>query len=534
MSMKTIVFCMALVLGNMAPGHLTGNGAVAVPVKVSGPGTGNIEHIRAYTDLCWYGQKLTRVEITYQEGTDLSKAGTDTYILLDRGYAHPDFARVTIGTVEVNGQTVTLHITTDTEALEDNALIYSGDNATGSRTKNPMGLYATGPWYRAVDGSIHFGQKDSAMYKANTSRDGYQTRPCLELKLYHKGESVEDAACLANADGTYNEKGLWLPTLDANYGAGGFRTFEELGIRVPTTATDGDRFVSGWAYFPTNFDPGSTGKYPLIITITGFGTSYWKHEDGTNNFGTGLNFDGSGFRWMDCGAIVLNIHDRSHTGGEDYKFYVDDYNVIQYFIANYQADPQNITLTGNSRGTVACNTIAATYPGLIKTLILNNGSMGTGIAGKEMFSGAWSAGEWETAARNGLHIWAFDGEQDTDNIDNYRSAVSCYKSAGWPDQWIADNIRLTGFPTQLYYYWGETDHSTTKMTYWYFFDAPYYGPDAIIQAGKLVYQSRLKKGDAYQLKGRLVEGKYNKAGKDYTIYGESLKDWVLSREYQTR
>lgn len=494
----------------------------------------DILSIQAYTDLCWYGQKLTKVEITYQDGVDLSGVTADIYTLLDRGYSNPDFAEATIASVEVLGQVVTLNITMDTEVLESNSLIYSGDNASGSRTKNPIGLYATGPWYRAVDGVIYFGSEDSDKYKANTTGDGYQTRECLELKLYHTGETEVYAACLANEYGTYNVKSLWLPTIDANYGNGGFRTFEELGIEVPTTATDGDRFVKGWAYFPGDFDKNRADKYPLIITITGFGTSYWKHEDGTNNFGTGLNFDGSGFRWMDCGAVVLNIHDRSHTGGEDYKFYEDDYNVIQYFIENYNVDAEDITLSGNSRGTVACNTIASTYPGLINTLILNNGSMGAGIAGKNMFAGTWTNAEWQNAARYGMSIWVFDGEQDTNNIENYQTAVSFYKAAGWSDEWITDNIRLTGFPTGLYYYWGETDHSTTKMTYWYFFDNPYYGPDAKIAGGELVYNTRLMKGDTYQLKGSLVDGTYNKEGFDYVIYGESLHDWVLSRDYETR
>ncbi len=498
------------------------------------PSVDDIEYIRAFTDLCWYGQKLTRVAITYREGVDLSRVTTSTYTLLDRGYAHPDFVPATIESVEVKGQLVTLHITEDTEATENNALIYSGDNATGERAKNPVGLYATGPWYRSVDGTIYFGEKDSETFKANTSRDGYQTRPCLELKLFHSGESEADATCLANEDGTYNEDGLWLPTFDANYGEEGFRTFEELGIQVPTTATDGDRFVKGWAYFPEGYDMERPEEYPLIITITGFGTSYWKHEDGTNNFGTGLNFDGSGFRWMDCGAIVLNIHDRSHTGGEAYQFYVDDYNVIQHFIRNYNADPGAITLTGNSRGTVACNTIAATYPGLINTLVLNNGAMGSGIAGQEMFQGAWTDKEWKMAASNGIHIWVFDGEQDTDNKERYREAIRYYSDAGWPDEWIEENIRLTGFPTGLYHYWGETDHSTTKMTYWYFFDQPYEGPDAKIVNGELMYNSRLKEGDTYELKGRLVDGKYSKEGFEYVTYGSSLKDWVLSRERQKR
>lgn len=500
----------------------------------SGPTVASIESIQAYTDFCWYGQKLTRVEISYKDNVDLTGLKADTYTLLDRGYANPDFAEAIIDHLEVKGQDVTIYITLDTEALDSNTLNYIGDNAAGSRTKNPIGLYATGPWYRAVDGSIYFGEQDSELYKANTSRDGYQTRECLELKLYHAGESMEDAACLAKEDGSYNANGQWLPTIDANYGQDGFRSFEELGIEVPTTANDGDSFVKGWAYFPPDFDRNNTQKYPLIIAITGYGTSYWKHEDGTNNFGTGLNFDGSAFRWMDCGAIVLNIHDRSHTGGDDYKFYEDDYNVIQHFIKKYNADAKDITLSGNSRGTMACNTITATYPGLINTLVLNNGSMGNGIAGARMFEGVWNEKEWQNAATNGLSIWVFDGELDTDNKENYQTAISYYKAAGWSDEWIAENIRITGFPTGLYFYWGETDHSTTKMTYWYFFDRPYFGPDARIVDGKLVYNSKLDTGGAYRLRGRLVEGKYTKEGFNYVSYGDTLRDWVLSRKYETR
>ena len=498
------------------------------------PAIENIKSIQAYTDLCFYGQKLTQVDITYEGNVDLSEVSESTYILLDRGYANPDFEKITIESLDVNEQVVSLKITTDAEALEDNAMIYSGDNATGSRTKNPLGLYPTGPWYRDINGVIHFGKEDSGDYKANTTGEGYQTRQCLELKLYHAGENEEIAAALANQNGSYNSEGLWLPTIDINYGEGGFQTFETLNIEVPTTATDGDKFVKGWAYFPENFDNNRSDKYPLIITIAGYGISYWKLEDGTNNFGTGLNFDGSGFRWMGNDAIVLNIHDRSHTGGDDYKFYEDDYNVIQYFIKNYNADSKDITLTGNSRGTIACNTIASTYPGLINTLVLNNGSMGTGIAGKNMFEGAWTDKEWQEAAKNGMSIWALDGELDTNNKDIYKTAISYYKKAGWSDQWIAENIRITGFPTELYYYWGETDHSTTKMTYWYFFDNLYYGPDAKIENGELIYNSKLNTGDTYQLKGRLTEGKYNKEGFDYTIYGETLREWVLTRDYEIR
>lgn len=156
--------------------------------------------------------------------------------------------------------------------------------------------------------------------------------------------------------------------------------------------------------------------------------------------------------------------------------------------------------------------------------------MGNGIAGAQMFAGPWTDQEWQAAAKNGMSIWVFDGERDTENIDVYQKAISYYKAAGWKDDWIAENLRLTGFPTELYYYWGETDHSTTKMTYWYFYDQPYFGPDVKIENGALVYNNKLKPGDTYQLNGRLVDGQYNKAGFDHVIYEESLRDWVLSRD----
>lgn len=496
------------------------------------PATGNIKSIQAYTDMCFYGDKLTRVEITYRKNVNLDNVTTDTYTLIDRGYTTPDFAPVIIESADVAGHVVTLNITRDTEALEDNTLIYSGDNAEGARTKNPVGLKITGMWYRSVSDTIYYGQEDSELYKANKTGEGYQTRESLELKLWHTGESVEDAACMANEDGSYKADGLWMPVIDAKFGEGGFRSFEDLGINVPTTATDGEQYVRGWAYFPEGFDKMNTDKkYRLIISIPGFGTSFWRLPDGTNNFGTGPNFDDSAIRWMDSGAIVLYIQDRSHGGGEGYQFWVDDYNVIKYFIENYNADPGTITLSGNSRGTFACNTIASFYPGLINTLLIINGSMGNGVAGSNMFRGTWTEKEWQDAASNGLKIWVFDGEQDSNNIDSYKAAMEHYKAAGMSDEWIADNIRITGYPSQWFYYWGETDHLATKMTYWYFYDTPYYGPDGqVVKGGELVYNTKLNPGETYQLKGRLVNGIYNKEGFDYIVYSETLKDWVLSRD----
>ncbi len=42
--------------------------------------------------------------------------------------------------------------------------------------------------------------------------------------------------------------------------------------------------------------------------------------------------------------------------------------------------------------------------------------------------------------------------------------------------WAAENVRLTGYPSELYAYWGESDHSTTRLNAWYFSDSAFYGP----------------------------------------------------------
>ncbi|MEZ5072491.1 MAG: hypothetical protein R2751_16375 [Bacteroidales bacterium] len=488
-------------------------------VKKAAPALDNIVSLQAYTDLCFYGQKLTRVDITYRDRVDLSQVGPDSYVLMDRGYTTPDFAGLRIESVEVNEPVVTLHITEDTEALEDNALIYAGDDATGTRNKNPLGLMITGLWYRGADGAIYFGEEDSGEYKAKPNGEGYQTRESLELKLWHRGETEAEAACLAKADGSYQAGGLWLPTRHAKFGPGGFQTFEELGIQIPTTATDGEKFVRGWAFLPEGLDPNDRETlYPLVVSLPGYGTSFWRLPDGTNNFGTGPNFDGSAVRWMDSQAIVLYIQDRSHGGGDDYKFWIDDYHTLEYFIGNYNADPEAITLTGNSRGTMAISRIAQVYPDMIRSLLFINGSMGHG----------WTRVDWENAALAGTRLWAIDGEQDSNNIDSYRTAVQAYRAAGWSDEWIADNIRITGYPSQWFHYWGETDHLATKLTYWYFYDKPCQGPGArVVEGGELVYENPLNPGDTYRLKGRLTEGAYNKEGFDYLVYPDAVRDWVL-------
>ena len=90
-----------------------------------------------------------------------------------------------------------------------------------------------------------------------------------------------------------------------------------------------DQYVRGYLYVPEDY----TGdeEVPLVVTISGNGTSFWILEDGTNNFGTNIMYDAATTSWIGKGAIVVGIHDRSIMGGngEDYDYLLDDVNVIK-------------------------------------------------------------------------------------------------------------------------------------------------------------------------------------------------------------
>ncbi|MCL1809422.1 MAG: hypothetical protein FWG42_06645, partial [Clostridiales bacterium] len=529
-----------LVLSLVLP--LGAGGAAYAGSEDAGLTVDDIASIQAYTDLTFYGQGLVEVEVVYKDGVELGSVTKDTYIIEDRGSMNPDFGLVKIKGVSVNGQTVTLEIYDDTCAIATNALIYGGAGATGSRGRNAFGIYPTGAWYRGVDGAIYYGSADSAEYKRNATGMGYQTRACLELKLRHAGEDAAKAACLADDKGAYNASGLWKKTVDRKFGAGGFLSFEEAGIKVPSTsatATDGtgDDFVKGWVYVPESY----TGDKatPIVFTLHGSGTSYWKLPDGTNNEGTAITYDASLTSWMDKGVFIVGIHDRSSStqGGPDYDYVTDDVRVMKHFIDNYNIDTGKIIIHGNSRGTNASSEVIRALAGRpyngphlrgalldkkvynfnIGVFLCHNGSLGT----------SWTADDRDAVAATGLRAWAIDGEQDSNNITNAANYAQSLKRAGYDDAWIEDNLRLTGLSSEMFYYWGETDHSATRLSYWYFADEPFYGPDYEIVGGKLVYNSKLEPGDTYTLLARGAAATSNKVGYEYTVYADALQEWAL-------
>ncbi len=57
-----------------------------------------------------------------------------------------------------------------------------------------------------------------------------------------------------------------------------------------------DQYVRGYLYVPEDY----TGdeEVPLVVTISGNGTSFWILEDGTNNFGTNIMYDAATTSWI--------------------------------------------------------------------------------------------------------------------------------------------------------------------------------------------------------------------------------------------
>ena len=517
----------------------------------------DVVSFQAVTDVTFYGLALTKVIITFKDGVDVSGLTVDDFVVVDRGSLKPDFGEVDFSDIKIEGQKVTLIVSTRTGATENNKRIYSGATKEGSRERNVNGVYVTGAWYRdANTHTIYYGNDDNDAYANNTTGLGYQARESLELKIRYADEiGYDSAAMLANADGSYNADGLWLETYDTYFGDGQIVTFEEAGIEVPSTSAaakdgTGDALVKGFIHIPENYD--ELDKIPVVFTEQGQGIVYWKLPDGTNNFGTSAKFDATMTSWIGKDVIVVHIEDRSTTGtnlGEVkdcYDFVADDVAVMKAVLDKYEkADPEKIIIHGNSRGTYASNNIIEALAGCeyslpwggtakldkslydftIDTYLCNNGDFGRGMMGT-----VWDEDDLKVIAATGMRAWIFDGQQDTDNIERRLLYVNALKGAGYNDAWIEENVRLSGYPSEIYYHWGESDHSTTRVNYWYFADEPFWGPDVkVSEDGELVYGTKLSKGDTYKLDsadmGSNTDGP--KDGHLYMIYGDAVEPWAL-------
>jgi pimeloyl-ACP methyl ester carboxylesterase len=485
----------------------------------------------------FYGEKLGKVEIIYEELMSGLEIKASDFHLYDRGSANPDFTEIKITGIQISGKKITLNVDT-------------GTDATGPTSRNSMGHMSTVSWFRDPQGQIYYGSADAGDYKAMPSSSrGYQTRKSLELKLFYEGQTIADARSMADAAGNYTNSDGWLPPDEGLWGK--FKDLEDI-IKLPSSSgVSGDNIHAKY-YLPERAAESENGKYPLVVYLTGAGTSYWDWDRGesevfpniTHNYGTVLTYDTVMYKWAESvenggtPVIVLGIHDRvtldpagmptvAHlppSGTYDYT--EDEKDVIDYFIENYNADPDHIIFIGNSAGTMRSIAMYRRYPGLIDVFISQNGNYDrSGFDAASMLS----LTEWEDLAKAGMAFWVLSGETDGGNPgyvqQNIANVKGYYKKTGRTDEWIAQNIHYTVFPTKLFRYWGETDHSVTKLVPWHFFDTIYYGPGVNPGSDQtLGYSTQLAPGQTYTMSN--IQGGI--PGFQYQVYSQSVKDWALS------
>lgn len=506
----------------------------------------NVKNIQAYSDGTIYGTAVTKILVTYKDNIDLTSIDKNSYVIEDRGSLIPDYGELEIDDVEVNDNVVTINIKHSFDATDNNALIYTGDNVEGIRERNSYGVYVTTGWYRDINGKIHYGDGTDEDYLNNEDNIAYQKRTCLDLRIKHRGEDSFES--LSDEFGKYNKNSKWLKTIDLQFGKDGFKNLYDL--KIVSTASDvkdntGDKYVRGYYYVPSDYDP----ENGIIFVLQGQGICYWRLEDGSDNDGTGIMFDTATTSWKNTGAIVVNIHDRSSYAKnygsfwDTYDFVLDDVNVMKYFIEKYNVTG-NIVLQGNSRGTMASSMIIKALVGQaynpknqikdgdtnedryldkklydfnVDCFICQNGSFGY----------QYDEDDWKAVCATDLKVWAFNGEQDTNDIPNINKYSEMMKNKNGED-WTKENIRLTALSSELFYPFGESDHSVTRINGWFFADAGYLGPDLTIdENGEISYLNKLNDGDTYTLLARGSGSE--KKDYEYIVYNESFHLWALKR-----
>ena len=510
------------------------------------PKMDDVINIQAYSDGTIYGTAVTKILVAYKDDVDLSSIDKNTYVIEDRGSLNPDYGELEIDDVEVDGNVVSIKIKHCFDVTDNNVLIYTGEKADGIRERNSYGVYVTTGWYRDVDGYIHYGDGTSEEYLSNKDNIAYQKRACLDLRIKHQGE--DEFESLSDERGEYNKDSKWLETIDLQFGEDGFKNLYDLNITSSAsnvTDNTGDKYVRGYYYVPNDYNP----ENGIVFVLQGQGICYWRLEDGSDNEGTGIMFDTATTSWKNTGAIVVNIHDRSSYGKdygnfwEAYDFVLDDVNVMKYFIEKYNVTG-NIVLQGNSRGTMASSMIIKALAGQAynpKNQIkdgdndedkyldkeLYNFNVDCFICQNGSFGYQYDEDDWKAISATNLKVWAFNGEQDTNDIPNISkySEIMINKNG---EDWAKENIRLTALPSELFYPFGESDHSVTRINGWFFADAGYLGPDLTIdENGEIVYLNKLNNGDTYTLLSR-GNGSAKKDYK-YTIYDESFHLWALKK-----
>ena len=227
----------------------------------------DVESIQAFTDYNFYGLRLNRIVIQFRNGTNMTGAGNaENYKVWDRAFQNGEFeeagAKGAIKSVDVEGFTVTLNFSQDP----------AGNEAFGMMCTNLWAVAETSEETYEIKSK---GQGDGKDYQ-------YFTRDNLDLVL-GLGQAATQEEGIASTDtfghmlagtvwqeqdnGIYDEFNLtWVDAAD-----------EEDATRFE--AQDGK--VPVHYYVPDSYD--ADEGMPLVLYVTGNGTSYWEAWDGDSH-----------------------------------------------------------------------------------------------------------------------------------------------------------------------------------------------------------------------------------------------------------
>ncbi|WP_349167940.1 DUF4214 domain-containing protein, partial [Hominifimenecus microfluidus] len=487
-----------------------------------------VESIDTVTIPNFYGQKVGTVTVTFKEGTDMAAVKNAGVTLYDRGSLDAQFGEVKISDVKYDGNKVILTIDQGSEKVTD-------------RSRNAFGIYATMSWYIDSEGNIFYGKEDTTdalgmTIHANKTGKGYQARKNLDLILCVGDTDLTEGLAMTDGVGNLLEGTVWNKVVNEGYDD--IKTMMvDVGWKAEGYTMMGDKGeVPVNVIWPEGYDAKRAEKYPVVVYQCGSGLCYWELTDTSvdgvlapaNNPGCNYSFDNMMTGWAEAypEAIILSVdvHNTSEVVAAK-----EVAGVLDYFIANYNVDKDKIVGVGNSYGTFVVSDLIRQRPDLVSAFVENNGDLGN-HANQAEVNGTlknsslkkWTADELKAMIDNQIAVWFINGETDIAHPavqqDAYTILKREYKAAGMSDEWIDQYLRASGYQSWNFKAWGESDHSCTKITAWYYLQNAYLAPN---EDGEV-----LKPGDTYRLTGK-EDAQYYGADKfDYKVYAESISEWA--------
>ncbi|MDD6213036.1 MAG: hypothetical protein PUB22_07865, partial [Clostridiales bacterium] len=477
----------------------------------------------------FYGQRLSEAVITFAEGTDMAAVEAADVAVWDRGSMNPQFGEVPVVSSKVAGNQLILTFDQGSAKVTD-------------RSRNTFGLMSTASWYFDEEGNIFSGSEDSTdvlgnVIHANKTRKGYQPRQNLDLILTINSDITEGMA-MTDGRGNMLDDTVWNPTVNEAYDEIELISvnpgWEAEGYDLVTENGD----VPVHVIWPEGYDKDREEKYPVVFYVTGGGTSYWQLTDTSvdgvlapaHNLGDNIAFDNMVTRWAEEYPEAIIISPNVHSGDKTVSA-KEVIGVLEAFVRDYNADAEKIIGVGNSFGTQIISDVIRLRPDLIAAFVSNNGRLGVGVAADSV-DGTWensAVREWtseeiQAMIDNEVAIWMLNGETDSAHPrvtqDIFGLLSKDYAAAGHSEEWINDHVHISGIQSWKFKAWGETDHSVTKMTAFYYLSKPYLD----VWEG----QEDLKPGDKYTLAGKEDTNYYGADEFEYVAYEETVAEWAIN------